>query len=268
MSALGCATISAGAAYPPPRHPEDHMFTWARGRTLSAFQLVAIASGQGQLDLRDRSWRLTSGSVFLLPQGTWHRYRPDRETGWTEHWVELRGPAVDAWHAAGLLEPAHVNLRDHPMIWQTFADLMALCQAHPQGYRAIAASMGMNLLANTLARVGASHHPDALNSTVSTAKKLLASGHDVATVAKMTGVSYPSLYRHFKKATGLTPKAYTREVRLARAEELLSGSSMSIKEIAARLGYFSAGHFSQEFRQFRKMAPSSWPGRRMGQMDC
>lgn len=261
ISAVGRATIAPGATYPPPRHPVDHMFTWERGRTLAAFQLVAIESGRGQLELQGRSWSLSPGSVFLLPPGAWHRYRPDSNTGWTENWIELRGPAVEAWLAAGIFAATPLDMRGHLGFWNRFAELHALCQAHPQGYRAIAAGIGMTLVASTMALEDNAAEDAIVNQTVRKARELLLNGSDVASAAKTLGFSYPTFYRHFKKATGLTPKEYARELRLAQAEDLLSGSNFSIKEIAARLGYYSASHFSSEFRRFRKVSPAAWPGR-------
>jgi len=261
VSAAGQATLAPGAPYPPPRHPADHTFTWERGRTLAAFQLVAIESGRGQLELEGRAWDLSPGTVFLLPPSVWHRYRPDSKTGWIEHWIELRGPTVDAWLAAGTLDATPVDMQNHTAFWNWFNELHTLCREHPQGYRAIAAGIGMTLLTSTLAQAGTPPNDATLNHTIRKARELLSTGHDVASVARILGLSYPSLYRNFKKATGLTPKEYARELRLAHAEDLLSGSSLSVKEIAARLGYYSASHFSLEFRHFRNVSPASWPGR-------
>jgi AraC-like DNA-binding protein len=198
----------------------------------------------------------------LLPPGAWHRYRPDPKTGWTENWIELRGPAVAAWLAAGIFDTTPLDMRDHAGFWKWFAELHSLCREHAQGYRAIAAGIGMTLLASTMARANSvSDEAAAMNHMVRKARELLLKGTGVALIAETLGVSYPTLYRHFKRATGLAPKEYARELRLAQAEDLLSSSSLSIKEIAARLGYYSASHFSLEFRRSRKTAPASWPGR-------
>jgi transcriptional regulator GlxA family with amidase domain len=74
-------------------------------------------------------------------------------------------------------------------------------------------------------------------------------------------VSHLTLYQKFKQATGLAPKEYAREIRLARAEDLLAGSDLSVKEITGRLGYYSASHLSLEFKKARGKAPSQWSNR-------
>ncbi|MFZ4779663.1 MAG: helix-turn-helix domain-containing protein [Terrimicrobiaceae bacterium] len=96
------------------------------------------------------------------------------------------------------------------------------------------------------------------------ARQLLMQGRDVKGVAQALGVSYLTLYRKFKQASGLGPKEYAREIRLSRAEDLLASTDLSVKEIAGRLGYHSASHLSLEFKKARGKSPSQWTGRRRG----
>lgn len=73
-------------------------------------------------------------------------------------------------------------------------------------------------------------------------------------------MSYITFYRRFKQATGITPREFAIQIRLARAENFLASTELSIKEIANRLGYHSTGHFSQEFKKARGKSPSLWRG--------
>ncbi len=201
--------------------------------------------------------------VFLLPPGSWHRYRPDSDTGWTEDWFELRGPTVDMWLKNGALHSAPVQIGRSPVFWRRFAELHKLCRIHRPGYRAVAAGLAMTLLASVVSRSFTSqlNKKSDLPDLARRARELLMQGNEVDAVAHTLGVSYLTLYRNFKRAMGLAPKEYAREIRLARAEELLAGTTLSVKEIAARLGYYSAAHFSLEFKKHRGQPPSRWPGR-------
>ncbi|MCC6581469.1 MAG: helix-turn-helix transcriptional regulator [Phycisphaeraceae bacterium] len=52
----------------------------------------------------------------------------------------------------------------------------------------------------------------------------------------------------FEREFGMTPKAYRERCRMTRAMELIGRSTLSIKEIADRLGFTHASHFSTVFR--------------------
>lgn len=198
--------------------------------------------------------------MFLIPPGYWHRYRPEPETGWTEDWLELRGPTLDAWLGNGVLDVAPVQVKRHAAFWRHFLELHNVCLAHPLGYRAIASGLAMTLLASVVSQSLSSaraNKPD-LPDLARQARELLMQGREVKSVAQKLGVSYLTLYRKFKQATGLAPKEYAREIRLARAEDLLAGTDLSVKEIAGRLGYYSASHLSLEFKKARGKPPSQW----------
>lgn len=256
---MGRASIDPGAPYPPPKHPVDHDFSWERGRVLFALQMVAISRGNGIIEWRTGKKTLQAGDVFLLQPGVWHRYRPDPKTGWTEQWVEFRGPTVKAW-LARLFEIDRVNLRENPNFWKRFEHLHRLCRGRPFGYQAIAAGLGFTLLAEVVATAeqAASLQKSGMPELVRAAHAELQEGIEVGEVARRLKVSYPTLYRQFKQATGLSPKDYANQVRRARAEDLLASTALSVKEIAARLGYHSASHFSLEFKEIHGISPSNW----------
>jgi transcriptional regulator GlxA family with amidase domain len=71
--------------------------------------------------------------------------------------------------------------------------------------------------------------------------------------------------RRFAKATGLTPADYCRQVRVARARELLEHSNRTVKEIAWAVGYADAGAFARVFAKVAGESPGSYRRRRTGE---
>lgn len=74
-----------------------------------------------------------------------------------------------------------------------------------------------------------------------------------------------TLLRRFLKATGMTPLEYSRNVRMARARELLEYSNKSLKEMAWELGYEDPGAFGRAFRRTIGMSAADYR-RRFGQV--
>lgn len=81
---------------------------------------------------------------------------------------------------------------------------------------------------------------------------------DLARMAAEARLEKRTFLRRFAKATGMTPIEYCRQVRVARARELLEHSNQTIKEIAWAVGYADAGAFSRVFAKVAGMSPGSY----------
>jgi transcriptional regulator GlxA family with amidase domain len=62
----------------------------------------------------------------------------------------------------------------------------------------------------------------------------------------------------FREATGRSPKQYYDSLRLTMAAELLRMGGVSVADIADRLGYSSAFHFSRAFKKHHGVPPSAY----------
>ena len=70
----------------------------------------------------------------------------------------------------------------------------------------------------------------------------------VPALSAMAGLSQSSFFALFKSATGRTPLEFFIHARMQRARQLLNGTMLPIKEIAARLGYEDPFYFSRLFK--------------------
>lgn len=64
--------------------------------------------------------------------------------------------------------------------------------------------------------------------------------------------------RVFKRTTGLTPQQFVIRQRIERAAELLRQPGLSVKEVAAAVGYASSSHFAQLFVRHTGRLPVSY----------
>jgi AraC family transcriptional regulator len=75
---------------------------------------------------------------------------------------------------------------------------------------------------------------------------------------EIAAAAYLSEYhfaRLFKQIMGVTPHVYLANLRLERARKLLTSTSLSISEIAARVGYQSQSHFTKIFKSVTGLTP-------------
>ena len=72
------------------------------------------------------------------------------------------------------------------------------------------------------------------------------------------GLSAAHLGRRFKHETGQPFRHFAVALRLQYAAKLLTGSNLSVKEIAARAGYGHAGDFGHAFRRLFGICPKDY----------
>ena len=77
-------------------------------------------------------------------------------------------------------------------------------------------------------------------------------------ICKALGCSKSTLLAAFKSENGITINNYLCEIRIEEAKKLLSGSEMSINEIADATGFYDQSYFSKVFSQKEGSTPSEY----------
>jgi transcriptional regulator GlxA family with amidase domain len=80
----------------------------------------------------------------------------------------------------------------------------------------------------------------------------------VATLAARVSISPSHFFALFKRRIGLAPMDYFTRLRMERAGQLLESTSLSVKEVAAELGYDDPFYFSRVFKSINQLAPSDY----------
>jgi len=77
-------------------------------------------------------------------------------------------------------------------------------------------------------------------------------------MAKHARICPRHLRRLFIEETGMNPAQYRTRACIAKARQLLKETNLSVKEIAAELGYVDGFTFSRQFKQVAGLSPSSY----------
>lgn len=221
---------------------------------------MIIHSGRGWVEWRGQKTEIQAGQAFRLLPGEWHRYRPDPLTGWHEEWFEFRGPLVFQWARQGNLSrpiysvPKREGWRSLSKEFHTLA-IKSGREISPRLF-----GLALSIFAEvTGAFVTEPGTTDSRRSDlVARAGEALERGMEVREAARALGVSYPTLHRCFREVLGVSPKQFAERSRWAKAEEHLASDLLSIKEIAAHLGFHSPSHFSMAFRKAYGSTPVQW----------
>ena len=80
----------------------------------------------------------------------------------------------------------------------------------------------------------------------------------VATLAAKANFSPSHYFVLFKRRIGSAPIDYFTRMRMQRACRLLCDTNLSVKEVAAKLGYDDPFYFSRVFKSVNHLAPSDY----------
>jgi len=264
VTAGGYTHIPPRARYPFLTHPRPYHFTWEAGRTLETYQLIFLSKGKGRFESRLTGLQtLKAGDVVILFPGVWHRYSPDEDTGWDEHWIEIHGPVLEQWRA-GLPnftpEQAIVPSPASAELLNLYRMLHRILKHKARGYQAYLAGLGAALFALALGNPAESTAGSEMEQAVRKAQQQLSGApgtpFKLRDFLREFSLSEAHFRKNFKRSTGLTVKEYQQSIRLAHAQNLLLHSRQTIKEIAAALGFSSPFHFSSFFSRHKGVPPT------------
>lgn len=250
LTSAGCVRVDAGQSYPQPGHPADYDFSWSRGRVLTDTALVFICDGEGQLETGRGSFAWRCGEAVLLPPGLWHRYRPGRDTGWTESWFTISGEMVgrlwQQWEGHLAVQPLPVG---KPAVFgRDFERFLGAIMTHGRGIPGSDIRQPLTWVAAGLALIGTfveEHLEDSstpVSDDIAERARRYIWNHchrplGVPQIAAAVGVTRRTLERHFTGSVGRTLRQELEWVRVLRARKLLEETNRPIKEIGYLCGF-------------------------------
>lgn len=80
---------------------------------------------------------------------------------------------------------------------------------------------------------------------------------DVGRVVRESGYSHRTMVSEFHRSVGLTPKEYTRVLRLQRVIKRMTQAG-TLADLAAEAGYSDQAHLCREFRVFSGVSPGEY----------
>jgi AraC-like DNA-binding protein len=83
-------------------------------------------------------------------------------------------------------------------------------------------------------------------------------------LAGVVGVSRSALAERFTQFVGVPPMQYLAQWRMQLASNLLSATTLSLAEIAERVGYGSETALSRAFKRWLGVSPGEWRRERRG----
>ncbi len=231
--------------------------------------LIYCVKGRGWCEVAGRIHPVPAGNVLVLPPGIPHACGADHALPWTIHWV----------HAAGILVPDYLAELGagpgNPLLWvgedlQLVLLFNEVLRSLEKGFTAphlLQASHALGHLVAVMIRHRCERSPEAgegfqkIGTCIEYMSEHLDEPLKVGALAALASLSPAHFAALFKEQTGSSPRGYLHLLRMHRACQWLTGSPMTLKEIAGRLGYQDQFHFSRKFKSFSGISPSGYRAR-------
>jgi AraC-like DNA-binding protein len=233
---------------------------------------IYCTKGEGWCEIAGKRHRIGTGDLLAIPPGVPHAYGADQKQPWTILWFHAVGPlAIGFLQELGASgERPVVTAGEGTALSALFEEVLSAVEL---GYSQVQLLHAAHALAHLLAvlvgacrafdRDSAGSRPH-VGQTISYMEQRLGQHLDLKALADAAHLARSQYAACFKRQTGYAPMDYFRRLKMHRACQLLDKTDLSIKAIAASLGYADQLYFSRAFKAVNEMSPLAYRKHRKG----
>ncbi|WP_177181370.1 AraC family transcriptional regulator [Halanaerobium salsuginis] len=228
--------------------------------------LIYCIKGKGFVQVKQEKQQIKKGEIILIPAGLPHSYGTLIKESWSIYWVHFRGNNAQFYpeiKADNNLKINQVAPENAAIIVKLFRQLSTTFE---NGFTINNLIYASQLLGHLLALI---YYPPVkltkklnensyVEQTINYFQTHLDQTITLKKLADYNNLSASHLSRIFKEETGYSPIDFFIHLKIKKACQLLDMTNLSIKAIAARLGYSDQYYFSRIFKKIMNLPPSKY----------
>ena len=224
-----------------------------------------ICGGEGWLKIGDKEYYPEPGELILMPEGVKQSYSCISERPFLKYWCHFSAK-VGEINLFKILELSHVCIpEDQSAVEMLFKGITGNAKSEAVYAPLLAKSKLLELFSHYLMNINLD---EIAYKNLGSARKLTAILDYIAaniehniTIQDLAEIAYmhPNYFiRLFKQQIGVPPIQYIARKKIEKAKELLAGTSGSVSEIAAQLGFGDLFYFSKQFKKHAGLTPTEF----------
>jgi AraC family transcriptional regulator of arabinose operon len=233
---------------------------------------IYCIKGAGWCDLDGNIFSIKAGDLLVLPPDLPHAYGAEPSHPWSIYWFHAQGSLLaDYLRELDVSSERPVkHIDDVPQLPALFEEVLELVEHGYTRSQMLCASQTLAHLIAVMIREhrSADHKQPTVHQkiaqTIAYMKQHLNRAIQLDALAAIANLSRSRYVDLFKHQTGYPPIDYFIRLRMHRACQLLDTTDLSVKAIAAALGYDDPLYFSRLFRAVNEQSPVEYRKLRKG----
>ncbi|EKN65222.1 transcriptional regulator [Neobacillus bataviensis LMG 21833] len=231
-------------------------------------------SGKGAITFQGKQYSLHPGEAFFVQLPSPHCYfLPENSEGWEFIYITLTGGAASTcWnfihdHAGKIVKiPFEADLIQLLRRILQETNEQKIIDAYISSAKAYEFIMECFRFMKNLNPTN-QELPEPITRVITFLQQQYDEYISIDRMAAIAELSSYYFIKQFRKHTNTTPAQYLTKIRMKKATELLRHTDLSIKDIAAKIGYENANYFNKVFRKITGFSPLEFRESKISNLD-
>jgi len=246
-------------------HAKFH-FRERQGGGAAQHIIIYCEEGRGWIQIAGEKFNLSKKQALIIPAATPHVYAADKLFPWSIYWIHFGGRHVERYASitGRVLNTEEGPENNHGFRIELFESIFQnLSNGYLQDNLEYSSVCLNHFLASFMYvpqfnRLSIAGEKDVVNTSIAYMKNHLEDRLTLAAIAESVNYSPTYFGALFKERTSFSPIEYYNQLKIQRSCSLLQFTDLKIKEIAFKLGYYDAFHFSKAFAHEMGISPREY----------
>ncbi len=225
-------------------------------RCISDYEIVFIASGEGDILINQTHFHAVAGDFFLFKPGIPHSLKVSRMPCMNFYAAHFTPP-----NHSDMILPDYLHLNAFSRFTSLFKSLMHTYRE----FDSFSLWRRNLLLEQILCELASAFYLKNESLGAKKIRKILSLIHEnpyrkysIAQLTKIAGMQKTAFIESFRTVTGTTPLQYITTLQMEEARELLWETKLTVNQIAEQCGFTDVFYFSRCFKKHFSLSPKKY----------